>query len=328
MAADTVGHLTAKCLLFIVNMTILGYGEEMKPPLPWPPESAVPADAGQLRWASRGSNICLDFHGDPLTARLVVFSDGNHHMALEASLQAFRHAHPEVSDVFYATTPPGVLVNYLVAGQLSLGNLTLSRQPHVFISPPDILQSLQQTGFIDSQQPFMRSRGNVLLIRKGNPKHIIGIADIMRDDVRLFISNPETEKASYEVYAQTLLNLAQEASLDVTALTVRLADPAHTHIGEAIHHREAPQCLADNCADVALIYYHLALRYTRVFGDLFDFIPLGGDKKNPQPSNANLTTTYHIGLVGNGGDFGQALLDFMFDTRVTQIYAQHGLVSA
>jgi len=300
----------------------------MKTALPWPFETATPAGAGQLRWSHRGSNICLDFHGDPVSARLVVFSDGNHHMALEAALQAFRRSHPEVSDIFYATTPPGVLVNYLEAGQLTLGNLSLTRQPHIFISPPDILQGLQQTGFVDSHQPFMRSRGNVLLIRKGNPKHITGIADLLRDDVRLFISNPETEKTSYEVYAQTLHNLAAEANLDVTALTARLSDPTHTCISEVIHHREAPQCLADGNADVALIYYHLALRYTRIFGDVFDFIPLGGDKENPQPSRTNITTTYHIGAIGDGGEFGEALLSFLFDDRVTQIYAEHGLMRA
>lgn len=293
--------------------------------LPWPFETAIPAEEGQPRWSHSGSNICLDFHGDPVTAGLVVFSDGNHHMALEASLQAFRAQHPEVNDIFYATTPPGVLINYLKAGRMSLGNLTLSRLPDVFISPPNILQTLQQLGFVANHQPFMASRGNVLLIRHGNPKNIQGIADLLRDDVTLFISNPQTEKASYDVYSETIRLMARKAALDIDAVETLLTVPQHTCFGELIHHREGPQCLYDGKADVALIYYHLALRYQRIFPDVFDFIPLGGNKVDPQPDNHNITTTYHIGLVNQTNPLATVLLDFMLSNTVTQLYSQHGL---
>jgi len=297
--------------------------------LPWPFETATPAGAEQLRWLHHGSNISLDFHGDPVTAGLVVFSDGNHHMALEASLQEFRNRFPEVNDIFYATTPPGVLVNYLKAGQMTLGNLTLSRLPDVFISPPNILQTLQQNGFVKSHQAFMRSRGNVLLVRKGNPENIQGIADLLRDDVRLFISNPVTEKASYDVYSETLRLFAQAQGLDMDDVEALLTDTGRTCFGELIHHREAPQCLYDGRADVALIYYHLALRYTRIFPDLFDFIPLGsalsGSKENPQSDSNNITTTYHMGLVNEKNAFAQGLLEFLQSDAVTTIYQHHGL---
>lgn len=293
--------------------------------LRWPLESAYPADNDSLHWSHAGSNICLDFHGDPVNARLVVFSDGNHHMALEAALQAFLRLHPEANDIFYATTPPGLLINYIKSGQLRLGNLTLSRQPHVFISPPNILTTLQDAGLTQCHVPFMQSRGNVLLIRKGNPKDILGITDLLREDVRLFISNPVTEKASYDVYQETLQQLGQVVGLSATAIQGRLGDTKHTRFGELIHHREAPQCLARGDADVAVIYYHLALRYTRIFPDLFDFIPLGGNKQTPIPDAGNITTTYHIALLNDEGDFGKDLYDYMFSDDVTHIYAEHGL---
>lgn len=293
--------------------------------LHWPIETATPSTSAAERWFHAGSNICLDFHGDPVTARLVVFSDGNHHMALETSLQAFRDLHPDVSDIFYATTPPNSLINYLTAGKLHLGNLTLSRLPDIFISPPNIMDELKQQGFIQSHHPFMQSRGNVLLIRKDNPKHIESIADLLREDVRLFISNPETEKASYSVYRNTLLNLATEEGLHEGSMDKRLSNTNTIYYGQLIHHREAPQCLYDGLADVAMVYYHLALRYTRIFPDIFDFIPLGGDKTDPHPSPNNLTTPYHIGLLGNGGEFGETLLEFMFKDIVTRIYTEHGL---
>ena len=55
--------------------------------LVWPEETVFPGRGDMPKWCHTGSNLCLDFHGDPLTAKLVVFSDGNHHMALMETLK-------------------------------------------------------------------------------------------------------------------------------------------------------------------------------------------------------------------------------------------------
>jgi hypothetical protein len=293
--------------------------------LDWPLEAACQNDSPN-RWSHAGSNICQDFHGDPVTAELVVFSDGNHHMALQACLQEFLEQHPKVKDIFYATTPPSVVVSLLKNRQLVLGNLTLSRLPHVFISPSGVLDKLQADGFIASHQAFMQSQGNVLLIRKDNPKNIQGIADLLREDVRLFISSPLTEKASYEVYKDTFIGLAREQGIDNNAVDSLLSNKQDRVIfGSSIHHREAPQNLYEGRADVAIVYYHLALRYSRIFADHFDFIPLGGSKDQPEPSANNIGTTYFIGKVGDGGNWGEQFIDFMFCDTVTRLYREHGL---
>ncbi len=297
--------------------------------LDWPLEAASTATSDMLRWSHAGSNVSLDFHGDPVNAELVVFSDGNHHMALQQSLQTFLALHPEVNDIFYATTPPSVIMKYLKQGSMRLGNLTLSRQPHVFISPPNILTALSGEGFVDSHQAFIQSRGNVLLVRKDNPKQIHQLADLLRDDVTLFISNPLTEKASYDVYHDTILALAEASDLDAASFAQRLQDTSKTVFGECIHHREAPQNIHDGRADVALVYYHLALRYTRIFPELFELVPLDNTLSStpgaPEFTANNVTTTYHIGLVGDGGKWGQQFLQFMLSDTVANIYREHGL---
>ena len=104
--------------------------------LNWPDESARPAVRDAPHFHQADSNICLDFHGDPLRAKLVVFSDGNHHMALEETLRAFLAQHSAVEEIFYTTTPPRIAMQMLRAGCLDIGNLRLSVMPHVFISPP------------------------------------------------------------------------------------------------------------------------------------------------------------------------------------------------
>jgi hypothetical protein len=293
------------------------------PILEWRPELPMGSGLDGVAWKHAGSNICLDFHGDPAKADLVVFSDGNHHMALEESLQAFARQTQGLKGIFYATTPPGVLVQALEAGKLYVGNLCLSLVPHLFISPPDIFQRLIAGGFVTAHQPFVRSQGNVLLIRKGNPKSILGIRDLTREDVRLFISNPDTEAPSHKVYRDTLHNLAQDNGVDLRFLDSAPND--RIVYGERIHHREAPQSLADGQADAAVIYYHLALRYTRIFPDLFEFIPLGGTPDAPNPAIGNVISQIDIGLVGGGGERGQALLEFLSGETVTRIYDHHGL---
>ncbi|MEK6551633.1 MAG: substrate-binding domain-containing protein [Pseudomonadota bacterium] len=294
----------------------------MSSPLDWPREWARDRSDRPV-WFHAGSNLSLDFHGDPAAARLAVFSDGNHHMALAEALQAFLAGQPAVRDIFYATTPPAVLVQALTAGGFSLGNLFLSVRPHVFISPAPVLDALVATGQVAEHVPFMRSRGNVMLVRAGNPLGIASARDLARPEVRLFLSNPQTEKASYEVYAETLARFARAFGVSFDFL----AGPAARIVyGERIHHREAPQALHDDRADAAVLYYHLALRYTRIFPGCFEIVALDGEgKAEPATRTDNIVTAYHLGLVGDGGEWGARLRDFLMTDTVTAVYRRHGL---
>lgn len=291
--------------------------------LDWPRETAAAGDAAAAGFIQPASNICLDFHGDPLRARLVVASDGNHHMALRDVLAAFLAANPGVEDIFYSTTPPSVALQWLSAGHVDVGNLRLSARPHVLISPPPVLDQAMAGGHMDGYRPFMRSRGLALLVPKGNPKSIVGAGDLLRADVRLFLSNPVREKVSHAVYRQGLQDLAAAEGVVLAFLDDPSAppDPAKLVLGAAIHHREAPQAVADGVADVAVVFYHLALRYQRIFPGLFEFV-------QPAPwaeERAAGTGRTDCGLVGDGGAWGAALLDFLATDSVTRIYRAHGL---
>lgn len=291
--------------------------------LDWPGETADVGDAAGAGFVQPASNICLDFHGDPLRARLAVASDGNHHMALRDVLAAFLAAHPTVGDIFYSTTPPSVALQWLSAGHVDVGNLRLSARPHVLISPPPVLDQAIADGHMDGYRPFMRSRGLALLVRKGNPKGVVGAGDLLRADVRLFLSSPVREKVSHAIYRKGLRDLALSEGVALAFLDDPSAppDPAKLVLGAAIHHREAPQALADGVADVAVVFYHLALRYQRIFPGLFGFV-------QPEPwtaDQAQETGRTDCGLVGDGGAWGAALLDFLATGIVTRIYREHGL---
>jgi len=290
--------------------------------LNWPEELAQAA-LGEPRWSQAGSNLCLDFHGDPQRARLVVFSDGNHHMALAETLQAFVHWYPDVGDIFYLTMPPSVLLQFLGAGGLCIGNLRFSVAPHIMISPPPILDRAVAAGRMHSHRPFMRSLGNVLLVRKGNPKSIRSIADLARPDIKLFLSNPVNETASYQVYTDSLRALAGRIGQKLDFLSDPPEVSERVVYGERIHHREAPQTLADGRVDVAFLYYHLALRYTRIFPEQFEIVPV--DETPAAPAAENVLSHFHTGLIDNGGEWGGQMLDFLVSEEVEKIYRHHGL---
>ena len=78
-------------------------------------------------------------------------------------------------------------------------------------------------------------------------------------------------------------------------------------------------------ADAAMIYYHLALRYTRIFPDLFEFVDIGGILSG-QRIDGNPTTRYHVGLVGDGGAWGEQFIAFMQGDVAQQLYEDHGLL--
>lgn len=292
-------------------------------PLQWPAEG-VREDCCADPWSQPGSNLLLDFHGDPRNAGLVVFSDGNHHMALAESLQAFSTRYPAVGGVFYITTPPAPIVTLLKTGRLKIGNFVLSAIPHLFLSPPHVLDGLVEAGHMTAHRPFVKNRGSALLVRKGNPKRISGVCDLARPDVRLFLSNPQTEGVSHQGYVNTLNAVAARQGCDLSFL----ADPGSRgricH-GQSIHHREAPEAVAAGAADVAIVYHHLALRYVRIFPDHFEMVSLGTDAEDTDSDTPDVSGRTHAGLVGDGGRWGPTCLDFLFTRPVARIYAAHGL---
>ncbi|MCK9264039.1 MAG: substrate-binding domain-containing protein [Deltaproteobacteria bacterium] len=291
--------------------------------LDWP-EEVCTGDTRYLRWSQPASNICLDFHGDPVNARLVVFSDGNHHMALRDCLDLFVRQNRDLSGVFYATTPPGPIATLLRQGGLRLGNLVLRVSPHVFISPPEVLDGLAADGLMAEHCPFAQNRGNVLLIHKGNPKNICSVSDLVRNDIRLFLSNPQTEKGSFTAYYNTLKNLVSGGDPRNSFPDDKIAR-GRILFGKCIHHREAPQAVAEGSADAAVVFYHLALRYIRIFPDHFKMIPLGGSVDNPEPLPGNVIGRINMGLVGDGGAWGRRLISFLRSRQASEIYVYHGL---
>ena len=212
-------------------------------------------------------------------------------------------------------------------GRAEPGQPTLRVRPTVVIGPSDVVGRLHAEGEAVRPIPFARSRGNAFLVRGGNPKAIGGVSDWLRDDVVPFMSNPDTEAASYAVYRDTILETARLRGLDVRSLERRLSGESGAIVfGERIHHREAPQAVAEGRADVAMVYYHLAFRYTRIFPGRFELVCDGWDPVGyGAPPPGVVVTEYAIAPARDTGEWGDAFVSFMRSGDAGAVYERHGL---
>jgi len=249
--------------------------------LPWPAEFPGGALPGASLYLSEKSNVVLDFHGSVQDPDLVIFMAGNQYPVLPDLIAAFRewlagqprHRTVRAERVFYATTPPGRLIDAMDSGQLLLGNFWLDVRPDrlwpdVFMTGPRQQKRMQAAKYIDGWSVYTRNRGIVLLVAAGNPKNIRGIADLLRDDVRVAISSPTREPASFESYSATLR--AQGGA----QLPERVLAKKSTVSPLAVHHRENPQLIYDGFADVAPMYFHFGEYLKRSMPKHFDYVAL------------------------------------------------------
>src|SRR4029077_16355021 len=96
--------------------------------LPWPPELPQDLPSGATRYVSEQSNVVLDFHGSVQDPDLVIFMAGNQYRVFPELLPAFREwirdqpgrRSVPTARIFYATTPPGRLIDAMESGQLAL----------------------------------------------------------------------------------------------------------------------------------------------------------------------------------------------------------------
>lgn len=86
--------------------------------------------------------------------------------------------------------------------------------------------------------------------------------------------------------------------------------------------------MAEESADVTVVFYHLALRYLRIFPDSFDIVPLGRNAEKSVPLSGNVISKTCMGLIGDGGVWGTELITFLRSKPAIDIYESHGLRSA
>jgi hypothetical protein len=257
-------------------------------PLVWP----VIARQSGIRSFDGHTNTVLDIVGRIGTPpSLVIFSEGNHLMALlsEEILGGFpawaksrpQYADLDVDNLVVATMPQPIIVQMVSSGAIALGNLTLDLSrasglyPDIVMGGPAPLRALRKLGVLEPQASyFSKNRGRALLVRKGNPLGIHGLADVARAGARI------AQADSVEAGARAGNRAAIEGLMGKAGADAFYAKEVEHFPGRlGITHRDVPEMIARGYADVGLTQYHLISYWTRTFPNHFELVPIAGAER-------------------------------------------------
>lgn len=289
---------------------------------------------------------------------VVLSTAGNYHMALrDLWYDYFLPANKEIIRNWFYTTSPPISPEQIQNKTLTFGNVRLECRPIIAVGPKGLMTTLAEGNLIEGVPiPIIKNHGNVILVKKGNPKKIKSIWDLGRRDVKVITSNPKTETGSFLNYRDSIYNIAlndhdKPANWTADRLfnsifnsTEKLEqhDVNHSNksnhrnrikwlTGKRIHHREVPWSIAYGQADAGLIFYHLALYMVRTFPDKFDIVPLGGTVENPEPVEGNKQATLFIAKIN--GEFNNnqniardELINAYTSREFDTILTKHGLL--
>lgn len=309
--------------------------------LDWPAD----APAGLPDLTEETANRLFDLHGDIASCGdvdLVLSTAGNYHMALrDLWRDVLLPTAGDAIRTWYYTTSPPISPEQIANENVTFGNLALRCTPQVAVGPNGLIQTLIADGVTEGDPiPIIRNRGNVLLVKKGNPRHIRSVWSLARPFVRFVTSNPDTEPGSFGNYSTSLYQIAlMDPSPPVPWFSaedlfdaVFNRDRPHPKwlAGGRIHHREVPWSVAFGRADAGMLFYHLALHAVRTFPDRFDIVPLGGTVEDPQPVAGNrIATLFAVRIAGDWTPrqlvARELLLDAFLSEDFTTILDQAGL---
>lgn len=287
------------------------------------------------------SNTLHDFHGSLDSCDLMLSTEGNYHMALKDIWPFFLNKFREpLKNVFYSTSPP-VVIAQISNSVLQFGNLYTKCAPSVAVANKKVIDNLISMGATDGPPyPLYKDRGQVLLVKRGNPKNIKSVWDLARSDTNLVTPNFKLESGAFGTYSDAIYNIASNdlsppAGTNAEKLFSQLfngasGNPNKWLQGSRIHHRDEPWSVAYGKADVAVIYYHLGLLAKQTFPDTFDIIPLGGTVENPAPlAGSSIGERYVVALKGDWSkrqfEAREKLIDTLRGDRFTQILEMRGL---
>ena len=240
------------------------------------------------------ANLVNDLHAEISQCDMVLTTAGNYHMALKELWDLYLTKFPADNPLhnWYYTTSPPIAEQQITSSLVQFGNVKARCRPQVAVGPKKLIDSLVQAGFTTGDAvAITETRGNVLLVKRGNPKSISTIWDLGRNDIRVVTPHPSFEAGSFRLYANSIYDIAIHDNNPPSGITARdlfdnifngaSGDPEKWLSGKRIHHREVPWSIAYGKADVAVIFYHLALHATITFPDLFDIVALGGTVTKP-----------------------------------------------
>jgi molybdate transport system substrate-binding protein len=260
-------------------------------------------------------DVLADFHGDITDPKLVIFFGGNYFFATRDLVTTFEAAHPDYKGrIFWETIPPGRLIEQIEkGGRITVGNMTWTAKADVFLGGLKKVQAEIDNGALVAPAVPYVTNTLTIMVAKGNPRHIAGLADLAKPDIRLAMPNPAYEGIGRQIKA-ALAKVGGDAL--VREIYESKVKDGSTYL-TLIHHRQTPLAIMQGCADAGVTWQSEAVFQEQV-GNPISQVAI--------PDDVNVTAIY-AGAEVKGAPHAQAAkawLAFIRSPEALKIFERYG----
>jgi ABC-type molybdate transport system substrate-binding protein len=282
---------------------------------PWQEETNNDATDRGLRFTIPEIDVLADFHGDLTDPKLVLFFGGNYFFATKFLVLAFEASHPVFKGhTFWETIPPGRLIEQIEkGGRITVGNMTWTAKADVYFGGlKKVKENIDRGVLVEPAVPYV-TNSLTIMVPKGNPGHIAGLADLGKPDIRLAMPNPAYEGIGRQIKAA--LAIAGGDAL-VTAVYDGKVKDGSTYL-TLIHHRQTPLAIMQGCADAGVTWQSEAIFQEQV-GNPIEHVAI--------PDNVNVTAIYAGAQVKGAPhpEAAKAWLEFIHSPEALKIFERYG----
>ena len=282
---------------------------------PWSHGANNPVSSRGLEFTVPEVDNLPDLHGNPIQPGLVVFVGGNYFFAMAPLVAAFEQQYPALKGkIFYETLPPGLLAKQIaLGGTITVGNMTWTVHPDVYAAGLKKVESEIKEGYAVGPAVSYATNNLTIMVPKGNPGHITGLADLGKPGVRLVMPNPAWEGVARQIKASLVKAGGPELERAVYETKV--------HNGEAlltqIHHRQSPLYLMQGKAVAGVTWKSEAIFQEKV-GNPISFVSI--------PDNQNAVGIYAAAALKDAPHpkEAQEWVDFLHSPTALAIFERYG----
>jgi ABC-type molybdate transport system substrate-binding protein len=185
-------------------------------------------------------------------ANLTLWVAGNQFFAMDKVIGDFQRSSPGAT-VGLITLPPGLILSAILGGGWTYRGQDYRATPDIYASVnSEHLKKLKAAGLMSHYAIYMHNELQIM-VAKNNPKHITGIDDLVRDDIRTSMPNPVSE-GIMQFYARKVLEhhgIWQRISGGKECMACQTTA---NNWFTAVHHRETPRRILDGKSDAGIVW--------------------------------------------------------------------------
>lgn len=288
---------------FVKNSMAQNSDHRFDPPWNKPPQSSV-------MFTVPGVDNVPDLFGEINDPQLVIFFAGNQFMVVDELINAFKKKYPEYKRVFAETLPPGILAEQIKGGSITIGNLKIDLQPDIYTAGKNMISTMPEWF---SMTAAYAKNDLAIMVQKGNPKNIRGLADFGRADIRISMPNPLWEGISKQIESAYVKSGGEKLRSVVMEIKVRDSTTFLTQI----HHRQTPMRILYNQSDAGPVWFSEAY-YQQLIGNPIETIKI--------PESENIEATYVAGILKAAAhkEAAEDFMEFLVSPAARSVYKKFG----